>query len=249
MVDASSIDALVIDGSTIDTPTAAASPVSACTVDTMTVDYPGNTPPNPYTTPVAASACILAAHDAIILLGCPSNDDGTPSSCQTDRADIAVALAAAGYGGNYITSGAAVHNAYVEADALAALLIARGVPDSSIWRDELAQHTDENIYYSTQIMAAHGWQNAIVVTEDPGQLVYTGLCDSNCCVDLGRLTVEGFPVTLLGIATVSNLGHYVRYPWTPTVTGDECTQIEQPTMLMCTQQSSRDACAGNLMLP
>ena len=217
---------------------------ASCAVPLMTDQYAGAFPPNPYGSVQAAGGCAVP-HDAIVVLGCPSNTDGTPSTCQTRRADLAVALSKSGYAAQFIVSGAAVHNQYVEADALAALLIARGIDAGHIWRDLRAQHTDENLYYSDRIMEAHGWSTALVVSEDAGQLIDTAVCDSNCCVDLGRLTVLEFP---LGDGA-QKLGHYVRYPWAAQVSVRECNQIERTLKFMCTKLSSRHACLGNLQIP
>src|SRR6185436_9143123 len=104
--------------------------------------------------------------------------------------------------------------------------------------------TDENIYYSTLIMQAQGWTNALVVSEDAGQLVMTTLCDSNCCVELGRLTILDFALP----SGTRKAGHYVRYPWAAAVSDAECAQIESPLKGMCTNLGSRLACAGNVQL-
>ncbi len=201
--------------------------------------YPGAWPPNPYGPAVPADTCLYAAHDAIVILGCPSNADGTPSDCQIRRADMAAALRR--YADRFIVSGAAAHNQYVEADALQALLVQRGVPAENILLERKARHTDENIYYSSRIMQAEGWQSALVISDDPGHLVFTALCDSNCCVDLGRLTVIELPDR-------SKVGHYVLYPPGARVSGAECAQIETSTKYMCTNMADRMACAANFRL-
>ncbi|MBK8173035.1 MAG: YdcF family protein [Sandaracinaceae bacterium] len=225
-----------------------ANAVSLCEVDNMENLYSGFVPTNPYAAPVPSTECMRAEHDAIMVLGCPNNEDGSPADCQTERADIAVALSTAGFGSNFIVSGAAVHNSYVEAQTLHDLLVDRGVSDANIYIENRAQHTDENIYYSTLIMEEHDWQNALVVSEDAGHLIMSAVCDSNCCVSLGRLTVAGFPVELGGSSTTKAIAHYVRYPYADTVSAGECTQIERPSKLMCTNLDSRHACAGRLML-
>jgi hypothetical protein len=224
--------------------TQALNPVSLCPVEPMDQMYSGLLPPNPYGPAPAADACVSALHDVIIVLGCPNNSDGTPATCQTSRADIAVSLMNAGLGSRFITTGGAVHNAYVEADTLRQLLIDRGIASSQIWTDTLAQHTDENIYYSTLIMQTQGWTNALVVSEDAGQLIMTATCDSNCCVDLGRLTVLEFTLP----SGTQKLGHYVRFPWAAAVSDTECNTIESPLKAMCTNLSSRKACANNLQI-
>lgn len=219
-------------------------PVSLCPVDTMDLIYAGPLPPNPYGPLPQAPPCIAARHDVIIVLGCPNNADGTPSTCQTKRADLALAWMTAGLATRFITSGAAAHNQYVEADTLRDLLVARGVPQGAIWTDTQAMHTDENVYFSSLIMRAHGWTDAVVVTDDPGQLLFTGLCDSNCCVDLGRMTVLQFDVG----GAVQKQGHYVLFPWAQPVSAAECAQIEQPAKAMCTNLASRTACAGHVIV-
>lgn len=225
-----------------------ASAVSLCPVPDMDSVYSGFLPTNPYEAPDDATECMRARHDVIIVLGCPNNEDGSPADCQVERADIAVSLAASGFGSEFIVSGAAVHNSYVEAQTLHDLLVARGVATEHIFIENRAEHTDENIYFSTQIMEDHAWQNALIVSEDPGHLIMSAVCDSNCCVDLGRLTVASFPVTIDSESTTKAVAHYVRYPYASDVSDSECSQIELPTKLMCTNLSSRRACAGSLMV-
>jgi hypothetical protein len=223
----------------------AVNPISFCPVGTMDQDYSGALPPNPYGAFPEATDCMLrGSYDVIMILGCPNNSDGTPSSCQTARVDIAIGLMNAGRGNRFIVSGAAAHNQYVEAETLATLLMQKGVPSASIYKEPKAMHTDENIYYSTKIMEAQGWTNAIVVSDDPGHIVMTALCDSNCCVDLGRLTVTEYQIA----SGWKTLGHYVRYPWAATVSTGECNQIEQPFKFMCTNMSTRLACAADFKL-
>jgi hypothetical protein len=92
--------------------------------------------------------------DAVIVPGCPSEDDGSLSRCQMARALWAARLWDLGWARNFITSGAAVHSPYVEADALAAALAALGVPADHIYVEPNALHTDEIVYYSLRIARA-----------------------------------------------------------------------------------------------
>lgn len=218
--------------------------VAACTVEPMDAIYEGFLPPNPYGSAPQATDCVTAEHDVIIVLGCPNQDSGEPAACQTARADIAVDLMEAGYGRRFITSGGAVHNAFVEADTLAALLVERGVASEQIWVEDRAEHTDENIYFSSQIMLAEGWRSAMVVSDDPGHLIMTAVCDSNCCVELGRLTVFEFPVE----GGRQKAGHYVLYPDAEGVSGGECAHIQLPTKLMCLNLGDRRACRDDFRL-
>jgi hypothetical protein len=72
----------------------------------------------------------------------------------------------------------------------------------------------------------------------------TALCDSNCCVELGHLTVVSVPAA--GGPIVA--GHYGRYPWAAEVTTAECDWIKQPFKAMCVNLASRLACKDNFQL-
>jgi hypothetical protein len=113
-----------------------------------------------------------------------------------------------------------------------------------ITTESKAEHTDENIFYSTKIMEENDQVSAIVVSDQPGHLVLTGVCDSNCCVDLGRLSVFDFPVA----DGRFSVGHYVRRPWAEPISAAECTHIEIPTKFMCTNLAQRRSCKDNFQL-
>jgi len=202
--------------------------------------YPGPLPPNPDEDQPKAGACIAAKHDVIVVLGCPSNDDGSASACQIERADIGVRLHAAGFADHFIVSGGAVHNEFSESETLHDLLVARGIAAQAIISEPLAEHTDENIYFSSRIMQEQAWRSALVVSNSAGQLIYNALCDSNCCVELGRLTV----VELEGIV----VGHYALYPDASPVTEDECDHIEDARMGVCLNLGLRRACHDHFEL-
>ena len=103
--------------------------------------------------------------DAVIVPGCPSEDDGSLSPCQMSRAVWAAILWQRGWASAFITSGAAVHSPYVEADALAAGMVALGVPADRIWLEPNALHTDENMYFSLQIARALGFRTLAVASQ------------------------------------------------------------------------------------
>lgn len=86
-----------------------------------------------------------------IVPGCPSEPDGTLSACQWRRVVWAHHLWASGLARGFVVSGNAVYNRYVEAEALAAGLVALGVPASRIALEPRALHTDENIAYALRI--------------------------------------------------------------------------------------------------
>lgn len=217
---------------------------ATCPTPPFTTQYPAPFPPSPYGEWPPAEGCLAGRHDVIIVLGCPSNDDGSPSRCQERRAEQADWLYESGWADHLIVTGAAVHTPHVEADALSALLIGRGVPDETIVREPLARHTDENIYYATRIMQARAWNSAIVVTDEPGHLMYTGLCDANCCVKLGRMTLLAFAVGPNGTVKA---GHYALSPPGPGVTPEECSHLAG--LILCTNQDERLACKDDFRLP
>ncbi|HEX8950728.1 MAG TPA: YdcF family protein [Polyangia bacterium] len=103
--------------------------------------------------------------DAVIIPGCPSEDDGSLSPCQMSRAAWAAILWQRGLASAFITSGAAVHSRYVEADAIAAGMTALGVPADRIWLEPNALHTDENMYFSLRIARALGFRSVAVASQ------------------------------------------------------------------------------------
>lgn len=109
--------------------------VSSCPVKSAQALFPGTGPPIRNEDLPLADACLAEPHDASIVLGCPSKDSGEASDCQVARADIAAALYHAGLGRYLITSGGAVKNRFVEAEALRDLLRARGVRECAIRLD------------------------------------------------------------------------------------------------------------------
>jgi uncharacterized SAM-binding protein YcdF (DUF218 family) len=108
-----------------------------------------------------------AAHfDTIIVLGYPARKDGTPRPEMRERVLEGVREYKAGVAPRIIVTGGAAHNDYVEADVMAALARAQGVPADAIFEDRQAKDTIQNAYYSVQIMEAHGWHSAEVVSSD-----------------------------------------------------------------------------------
>ena len=110
-------------------------------------------------------ATTATRYDAVIIPGCPSEDDGSLSRCQMSRAAWAAVLWQRGEAGAFITSGAAVHSRYVEADAIAAGMAALGVPADRIWLERNALHTDENMYFSLRIARAPGFHTIAVASQ------------------------------------------------------------------------------------
>jgi len=190
--------------------------------------YRDPSPPNPWGAWPEAPAALQARHDVIIVLGCPSRPDGSPSSCQRRRVDKAMAFAAAGYGDAFIVTGGAVRNDQIEAYAMRDLLVTAGVPFDRVFAEPRAQHTDENLYWSTWIMREQGWTSALVVSS-PEHLLYAAVCDANCSVGLGRLVTFDYP---LGDRT-GKAASYVLSPEGRAVSPAECAFLARPSRAMC----------------
>ncbi len=117
--------------------------------------------------------------DVALIPGCPSEPGGHLSMCEWRRVIWAEHLYSTGVVAGFITSGNAVHSPYVEADALAAGLIALGVPDRVILRERQALHTDQNVAYSLALLdhrrAEEGLRvGPVIVATDRGQA--RGMC-------------------------------------------------------------------------
>ena len=103
-------------------------------------------------------------YDTAVIPGCPNEADGSLSGCQKERAAWAAVLWERGQAASFITSGAAVHTPYVEAESLAAAMTALGVPQDRIYLDPHALHTDENMRNATRIARELGFSHVAVAS-------------------------------------------------------------------------------------
>ncbi len=88
------------------------------------------------------------AFDVAFIPGCPTEETGRLSPCQRARAAHAALIWQKGWAQYFVTSGAATHSPFVEADAIAEAMTAMGVPAERIYLEPNARHTDENMYFS-----------------------------------------------------------------------------------------------------
>ena len=102
--------------------------------------------------------------DAVVVPGCPSEDDGSPSRCQMGRAGQAAILWRDGWTRNFIVSGSDVHTPYVEAESIAQAMALLGVPPEHILLERDALHSDENIYYSVLVARKRGFSRIAVAS-------------------------------------------------------------------------------------
>ncbi|MEZ4320030.1 MAG: YdcF family protein [Myxococcota bacterium] len=96
--------------------------------------------------------------EVAIVPGCPSQDDGSLSPCQWQRAVWAAQLWEDRVVGAFITSGSAVYNPYVEAEALKAGMVALGVPSDRIHTETQALHSDQNAAYALEMVDSLGYR-------------------------------------------------------------------------------------------
>jgi uncharacterized SAM-binding protein YcdF (DUF218 family) len=102
--------------------------------------------------------------DAILVLGTPADDDGNPTPSQLARVTRAVREYDRGVAPRLIFTGGAAHNQYVEADVMAAVAAAQGIPPSAIFVETRAKDTIQNACYAERLMKDHGWQSAEIIS-------------------------------------------------------------------------------------
>ncbi len=102
--------------------------------------------------------------DIILVLGTPSLADGSASPTQRERVLEGIREWRRGVAPRIVMSGGAAHNQWVEAHSMALLAEQQGVPSVNILEEPQSQNTIQNVYYAVQIMHAHGWQSADVVS-------------------------------------------------------------------------------------
>ncbi|HEY6376282.1 MAG TPA: YdcF family protein, partial [Edaphobacter sp.] len=112
--------------------------------------------------------------DTIVVLGTPSQADGTPSPEQRERVLEGVREYKAGVAPHIIMTGGPAHNHFVEAHTMAQLAATQGIPASDILEEPQALNTIQNIYYSAQLMHQHDWSSAEVISS-PNHLGRTAL--------------------------------------------------------------------------
>jgi hypothetical protein len=128
--------------------------------------------------------------DAVVVPGCPSEDDGSPSRCQMGRAGHAALLWRDGWTRNFIVSGSDVHTPYVEAEAIAQAMTLLGVPPERIVLERDALHSDENVYYSILLAKKRGFARIAIASN--------GAIASLLC----KMMVQwGYPCAAIGMDT------------------------------------------------
>ena len=102
--------------------------------------------------------------DAIIVLGTPADSDGNPTPEMLDRVTEGVQEYERGVAPHMMLTGGAAHNGFVEAEVMARVAEAQGVPASVISEEKQARDTLQNACYSERILNSHGWHSVEVVS-------------------------------------------------------------------------------------
>lgn len=112
--------------------------------------------------------------DAIIVLGTSVDSDGNPTPELLARITEGVREYERGVAPRLIFTGGAAHNRFVEANVMARVAEAQGVPATAILVEPKALDTIQNACYSSRILHQHGWRSAEVVS-DSAHLPRAGL--------------------------------------------------------------------------
>jgi uncharacterized SAM-binding protein YcdF (DUF218 family) len=153
--------------------------------------------------------------DAIIILGSKIDSDGTPSPNLLSRVTEGVREYERGVAPRIIVTGGKT-SAYTEAEVMARLARAQGVPDSAIVKESQAENTIQNACYSTRIMKQHGWKSAEVVTS-PSHLPRAGIIFSHTPIEWRSHSAPSLDAPAQGtpwsasVSEVLHTGYYLLY--------------------------------------
>jgi uncharacterized SAM-binding protein YcdF (DUF218 family) len=92
---------------------------------------------------------------AVLILGYPTQDDGSEHPIQRLRVEAGVATYQANHCTRIVISGGAVANTYIEAQSMANIARTLGAPDHDLVLETHARTTWENIQYSVSSLAQY----------------------------------------------------------------------------------------------
>ena len=102
--------------------------------------------------------------DVLMVLGNPADSDGNPTPTELARVTEAVREYERGVAPRLIITGGPAHNRFVEAEVMARVAEAQGIPADAIVEERTARNTMENTCNSLKIMRSHGWESAEVIS-------------------------------------------------------------------------------------
>jgi len=103
--------------------------------------------------------------DVLMVLGAPADADGNPTPAEVARVTEAVNEYERGVAPRMIFTGGAARNRFVEAEVMARVAEAQGIPADAIVEEKSALDTMENTCNSLRIMRKHGWESAEVISQ------------------------------------------------------------------------------------
>ena len=104
--------------------------------------------------------------DVILVLGSPADEDGNPTPEQLARVTEGVREYERGVAPRIVFTGGAAKNEFVEADVLARVAAAQGIPPSAIVVEKKSKDTIQNACFAARLMSNHGWRSAEVVSSE-----------------------------------------------------------------------------------
>jgi uncharacterized SAM-binding protein YcdF (DUF218 family) len=102
--------------------------------------------------------------DVIIVLGFPAKDDGSITPIAKSRILEGIRQYRAGVAPHLLLTGGAVKNNFVEAQVMLQFARSQGVPAAALFAESQSRNTIQSAYYVSQIMQAHDWTSALIVT-------------------------------------------------------------------------------------
>ena len=102
--------------------------------------------------------------DCLLVLGSPTEIDGSLSDEQRWRVDEAVRLYRTGRAPRMLMSGGPTSRGYIEARTMAAYARQLGVPPEAVLVEEASMNTRENVQNSQLLLDAHGWRRVEVIS-------------------------------------------------------------------------------------
>ena len=112
--------------------------------------------------------------DCLVVLGSPTEIDGTLTAAQRWRVDEGVREFRAGRATHLLITGGRTSRGYIEAQTMGQYARWLGVPAAAILEEQTAATTRENILASERILDAHGWRRVEVISS-PEHLPRTAL--------------------------------------------------------------------------
>jgi uncharacterized SAM-binding protein YcdF (DUF218 family) len=105
-------------------------------------------------------------------------------------------------------TGAAVYNAYVEADVMKQFAYSRGVPEAALMTDPEARNTYQNLFNANEVMTKNHWSSALVVTS-PSHVKRTAFVLSHYDIDYRVVASEVPPGQWLSQLLIGQWENYL----------------------------------------